>query len=429
MNRRLIALLGIGLAVRLALLPVGGYGYDLTLMQSWAERLVTRPLVRFYASPEVVDHLPGDLWLLWLLGRAMDLVAPGALVPQIALKLVPTLADIGIGVLLFLLGRRLAGPDAGLLAAGLYVLNPAPIFLTSIWGQWDSVSAALALIAVWLVIRGDPAWALPLLTWAALIKPPFAALLPLVLLAFVRRHVVPHTPWGGTQPSTESLAASLGELALTAVICVLLAGALLLPFDVGVWPLPARWDLLERLRYSLELYPETSVNAFNLWATPLIGNRELDAQPLLGVAVRTWGMALFGAAYALILIRYWRRPDAQAIIWAAFAIAFAAFMLPTRVHERYLLPALTLAALAAALAPRLRWFFAALSVTFFANLYWVYDLSERALELEVVYQSEAVVVLVALVNVGLLAYTLTRMLPVLRDGNAGKFPNESPRFP
>ena len=68
-NRRLIALLGIGLAVRLALLPVGAYGYDLTLMQSWAERLVTRPLVRFYASPEVVDHLPGDLWLLWLLGR------------------------------------------------------------------------------------------------------------------------------------------------------------------------------------------------------------------------------------------------------------------------------------------------------------------------------------------------------------------------
>ena len=150
-NRRLIALLGIGLAVRLALLPVGAYGYDLTLMQSWAERLVTRPLVRFYASPEVVDHLPGDLWLLWLLGRAMDLIAPGALVPQIALKLVPTLADVGIGVFLFLLGRRLAGPDAGLLAAALFVLNPASIFLTAIWGQWDSVSAALALIAVWLV--------------------------------------------------------------------------------------------------------------------------------------------------------------------------------------------------------------------------------------------------------------------------------------
>jgi Gpi18-like mannosyltransferase len=428
-NRRLIALLGIGLAARLALLPVGGYDYDLTLMQSWAERLVTRPLVRFYASPEVVDHLPGDLWLLWLLAQAVDLVTPGSLVPSIALKLVPTLADVGIGVLVFLLGRRLAGPDAGLLGAGLYVLNPASIFLTAIWGQWDSVSAAFALIAVWLVIRGDPAWALPLLTWAALIKPPFAALLPLVLLAFVRRHVVPWTRWGGTHPRTESLAASLGELALTAVISVLLAGALLLPFDVGVGALPARWDLLERVRYSLELYPEASVNAFNLWATPLGGNRESDAQPLLGVAVRTWGLALFGAAYVLILARYWRRPDAQAYIWAAFAIAFAAYMLPTRVHERYLLPALTLAALAAALATRLRWFFAALSVSYFANLYWVYDQRERALELEVLYQSEAVVVLVALVNVGLLAYTLTRMLPVLLESNAGTIPNESPPNP
>ena len=73
-----------------------------------------------------------------------------------------------------------------------------------------------------------------------------------------------------------------------------------------------------------------------------------------------------------------------------------------------------MAALIAALAPRLRWFFVALSLTFFANLYWVYDLSERALELDVLYQSEVAVVLVAMLNVGLLAYTLTRLLPNLQ---------------
>ncbi len=388
---RLVALLGAGLLVRLALLPFGGYSYDLLLLQQWAERLITRPLPRFYASRDLVDHLPGDLWLLWLLGRVTDLVAPGAAVPQIALKLVPTLADIGIGVLVFLLGRRLAGPDAGLLAAAFYVLNPASIFLTTIWGQWDSLSTALALIAVWLVIQGEAAWALLPMTWAVLIKPPFAALAPLVLLAFVWRHIMPHTRWGTRRPK-EPLAASLRELGLTAVICVLLAGALLLPFDVGLGPLATRWDLLERLSYSLDIYPETTVNAFNLWATPLAGNREPDAQTLLGVAVRTWGIALFGTTYVLILARYWRRPTAVAFVWATFAIAFATFMLPTRVHERYLLPAIPLAALLAALAPRLRWFFVALSLTYFVNLYWVYDLSERALELEILYQSEVAVV-------------------------------------
>ena len=413
MHVRLVALLGTGLLVRLALLPFGGYSFDLLLLQQWAERLTTRPLPRFYASQEVVDHLPGDLWLLWLLGRVTDLIAPGAVVPQIALKLVPTLADIAIGGLLFLLGRHLVGPDIGLLAAGFYVLNPAAIFLTAIWGQWDAVSAALALLAVWLVIQGEPAWALLPLTWAALIKPPFAALVPLVLLAVVWHSFVPHTRWGMARPA-EPLLVSVGRLGLAAITCVFLAAALLLPFDVGLGPLPTRWDLLERLHYSLEMYPETTVNAFNLWATPLVGNREPDAQTLLGVAVRSWGIALFGAAYVLILARYWRRPDAIAFIWAGFAIALTTFMLPTRVHERYLLPAIPVAALIAALAPRLRWFFVALSLSCFTNLYWVYDLSERALELDVLYQSEVAVVLVALLNLGLLAYTLTRLLPNLR---------------
>jgi hypothetical protein len=205
---------------------------------------------------------------------------------------------------------------------------------------------------------------------------------------------------------------------LAAVTSFFLAAALLLPFDVGVQPFPTRWDLVERLRYSLELYPESSVNAFNLWATPLVGNRESDMQPLLGLTVRTWGVALFAAAYVLVLVRYWRRPNALSFIWATFAIAFAAFMLPTRVHERYLLPAITLAALAAALAPRLRWFFAVLSALYLINLYWVYDLREPALELEILYQGASVVYGVALLNVVLLAYSLTHMLSVLRDCGA-----------
>ena len=326
------------------------------------------------------------------------------------LKLVPTLADIAIGLLLFLLGRHLVSSEAGLLASALYVLNPGPIFLTAVWGQWDAVSAALVLLVVWLVIQGEAAWAMLPLTWAILIKPPFAALAPLIGLAFIAQSVLPYSRRRTARPA-ESLASSLGQLGLVAILCTFLAGALLLPFDVGVGPLPTRWDVLERLRYSLELYPETSVNAFNLWATPLAGIGEPDAQHLLGVSMHTWGVVLFATAYVMILVRYWRRLNAYTFIWAAFAIAFAAFMLPTRVHERYLLPAIALGTLVAVVSPRLIGFFAALSMTYLVNLYWVYDLREPALELEILYQSEAVISLVALLNVVLLAYTLTRMLP------------------
>jgi hypothetical protein len=59
-------------------------------------------------------------------------------------------------------------------------------------------------------------------------------------------------------------------------------------------------------------------------------------------------------------------------LWAALAITFSSFMLPTRIHERYLLPAVVLALLVGALVPTLRWVSAALSLTYLVNLYDVY---------------------------------------------------------
>lgn len=399
-------LLIVGLAVRLALLPVGGHGYDLPLMQRWAERLAERPLPRFYGGRQAADHLPGDLWLLWAAARVNDLVAPGAPLPEAAIKLVPVLADGAVGALLFLIGRRLAGSRAGLLAAACYLLNPAPIFLSAVWGQWDAVPAAFALVAVWLAVRGNPAWALPPLVWAALIKPPYAALAPPILLA-VGARITPRPGRTG----------DLARLGLAAAASAALAAALLLPFGIGWGPVPGRWDLAERLRYALDLYPEAAVNAFTLWATPLAGNRTPDSPLVLGVPVRVWGMALFAAAYVSILVRYWRRPTAWLLVWAAYAIAFAAFVLPTRVHERYLLPAVALAAPLVALAPRLGWCFGALSATFLANLAWAYGVQERALGREfgpaILYETDVLVFPLALANVVLLGYALTAMPSIL----------------
>ena len=407
---RLAIILGLGLLVRLALIPVGGYGSDLRIMREWGSRLLTEPMSRFYATDEVVDHLPGDLWLLWLLGHAADLMSPGARLPNAALKLVPVLADLGLGGVLFLIGQRLAGPRTGLVAAGFIALNPALIFLSAIWGQWDAVSALLAMVALWLLLRGDLPWALPALAWAILIKPQFAAWLPLFMVAI----------WHGGGLSPGAGRTRLWRGLLGTANALLLAALLLLPFDVGIGPMATTWDLIERLRYSLDYYPETTLNAFNLWATSLAGNRESDAQLLLGVAVRVWGTLLFVAAYLLILVRLWRWPSTPDVVWALFAVSFTSFMLPTRIHERYLLPAVVLAALVAALAPRCRWFAVALSFTYLANIYWSYDKRYLALEIDSLYDGNLFIYEIALLNVGLLAFALTRLGSILHNsGSSG----------
>ncbi|HET8629776.1 MAG TPA: hypothetical protein VFL91_20345 [Thermomicrobiales bacterium] len=399
----LAGILVAGLALRLALAPFGAYRFDTDDLGRWTARLATVPLARFYAGPPV-DHLPGDLWVMWALGKGYALVSPGLDVQArgflVLLKLVPALADAAIAALLYLLGRRLGGPVAGLVAAALYAFNPGSVFLTAVWGQWDALSTALPLAALWLLLRGDPEWAFPVLAYAALIKPQLAALAPLLALAFVARHALREPP------------ARWLRRAAVAIVAVLLVLVLVpLPFGVGVPPLPARWSLVGRLRDALEKFTETSHSAFNLWTAPFAAPagvplfKQPDTAPwLLGLTYQAWGALLLAAALVAILAAFWRRRDGRALVWAALATATALFVLPTRIHERYLLPAVALAALAAALAPRLGWLYAGLTLTYLANLYYVYAEFYPIPKLTFMYASDTFVHAMSLLNLALLAW-------------------------
>ena len=141
----------LALAIRLALIPQGSFQVDTELMGRWAQRLTTESLLDFYTPGAPATPLPGELWILWAAASLYRLVfstMPIEGFPLLfALKMVPVIADIGIGLVLFLLGRGFAGRFAGLLAAALYLFNPAPIFIASVWGQWDSVESLLC--AAW----------------------------------------------------------------------------------------------------------------------------------------------------------------------------------------------------------------------------------------------------------------------------------------
>ncbi len=433
-----------GFALRLVLSLGGGLDIDLDTMRAWALRLVSVPLGDFYAPDYFVDHLPGDLWILWGLANLYQLFSPemrvDALPFLLLLKLVPAIADAGIGLLLYLIGRRLASPRAGLLAASLFTFNPGSLFLTGVWGQWDSVSACAALAALWLLLRGNTEWAFPVLTYAALIKPPFAALVPLFALVFLLRHVLPHTRWAAwsEQPHSAARSTDRGDALLRGVIAVvgsaLVVLAILFPFNIGVPPFPTRWTIAERLDFALNVYPNTTLNAFTLW-WPAVGNWKPDDQTfLLGLSARTCGVLLVGAAYVVIMARLvhaWRRFGDRALVWACLATAIALFVLPTAMHERYLFPALPFAALLAAIVPRPRLlpFYALLSLTFFLNLYYVYDYYEEALGLQFLYDSNLVPVAASLLNVGLLLYVLGLALPAAIPASLGGSVAGSPAGP
>ncbi|MEA2530506.1 MAG: hypothetical protein QOG89_2150 [Thermomicrobiales bacterium] len=406
--------------LRLAIAPWGRYWEDSQVLAFRAERLARLPMNELYLTNRgVISHLPGDLWFLWYVSNFYRSLAPnGDFYGDTFLyltKLVPIMADAGAALALYLLARELAGPKAGLMAAALYAFNPGPIVIAAIWDQWDSLSTCFALFALWLFLRRRYELAAAALTYAALVKPQFALFGLLFAIVYARRLILPpllERLRGDTvQTPLRALAVPFARAGAAILAAWVTAEAVLVPFNVSLPPLSAQFDLRDRLDYVFRVHDETTLNAFNFWATPWAGNAVNDHElSFAGLSARTWGQFLFGCALLVILALWWRRGTDRALVWAALSMTFASFMLPTRIHERYLLPTVALAILIAAIRPRLLWFCAALTFTFSANLIAVYVMAHDQRGAPFFSRHDPWMTLLAFANIALFVWILVRGL-------------------
>lgn len=412
-----------GTILRLAIAPWGRYWEDSQVLAFRSERLATLPMNQLYLTDRgTISHLPGDLWFLFYISNLFRALSPnGDFYGDTFLyltKTVPILADAGAALAIFLIARHLASPTAGLIGAALYTFNPAPIVISSIWDQWDAISTCAALFALYLFLRQRYEFAAMVLTYAALVKPQFALFGALFALVYVRRLIWPTLVevMNGRAPNDrlQTLARPVARAVAAVIAAYLTAQAILLPFNVSLPPLSARFDLRDRLEYVFRVHDETTLNAFNLWATPLAGNALEDYQvTFLSVTARTWGQILFGAALLVIARMWWKNGSDRAIVWAGLSMTFASFMLPTRIHERYILPTLALSVLIAAIQPRLLWYAIGLTITCSANLIAVYVMAHDQRGAPFFAEHDPWMTLGALANCVLFVWIVVRGLPTL----------------
>ncbi|MBV8354851.1 MAG: phospholipid carrier-dependent glycosyltransferase, partial [Candidatus Eremiobacteraeota bacterium] len=285
-------------------------------------------------------------------------------------KLPGILCDLFDGWLIYAIVLRLSTNLWACVAAGLFVLNPASIYVSAYWGQVDSVPAAfmlgaLALIlyaplrapaaARWFVIA---AWLA--IAYAILIKPP-AVVIAILMLA-----------WIFATSDAAVRIRRLGDSLLGVVAAVLLAYAIALVFDPNAGG--AFGWLVERYRFGSAVYPFNSVNAFDLhsifrpfWqpdtAPVVLGGMSLGP-------MWVWGIILVAAACVLIVARYLQRRDDEAFLEAAFLLALSFFILATRMHERYVYNAFALVIPLAVVSRRYLVGTVLLSFTFLVNLWY-----------------------------------------------------------
>ncbi len=375
----LAAILLAGLAIRLWSLRFPGYKVDVSLFTDWTNGLLRIPFDQYYGleSPWC-DYLPGYLYILAGTGWLKDLISGnGQLTLQTFepwIKAGPILADLVLGVVVFQLCRRFTGAKRSLLAASLFVFNPGVIFISSVWGQVESIASALYMLSLLALVSGSPILAA---IWAGLgfvTKPQYAVFLGVIGIAYLRSDLLrlPSVLSSGGRPAWAGW--SVRRVILPVAILIATAELLLLPFSTSLWPAPnVEWTFVYKVT-NAEIGSFASAGAFNLWGTQIAGIRHLDSQ--LGwfhLSYQSWGFILFAVTAAVSLLLAWRRSnDPESVLWAAFLMAFGFFEVLTKMHERYLFPALPLIAAAVAFRLWLLPLYLAISALYFVNVWYIW---------------------------------------------------------
>jgi Gpi18-like mannosyltransferase len=346
----LAAILALLAIIKCFLLPFfPGYPRDLFEFLSWGE-VMTRSPAHVYDPQVNCRYLPGYLYAMWAavgLARALNFgpEVTGASVStlRVFVRFPPIVADFFLGLTVFAWMKMLSGERRGPGAVMLLALNPALLFTSVAWGQNDSVLTLPVMLAMLMASQGNFALAGAGAALAVIIKLQGLIVLPILGLWILLHGRV--RDW---------MVASVAFLATVAIAFA--------PFQVS-----KPWDFLVKvIASSAEYFPYTSLNAFNLMAL-VFGLRIRDSTTLLGVSAFSIGMFLMAALVLVALLIFWRVRSPRAMLYAAFLAYLGFFVLPTRIHERYLYFALALLTPLALDSWATMTMFTTLTVTFLAN--------------------------------------------------------------
>lgn len=307
------------LGIRVAAFPLQSFTVDMGAWQAWAIRLTQLGPWQFYDPVIWTNYTPGYLLFLWIFGFIFEIsgVSPATPPFELFIKIVSTVFDLACTYLIYHIVAKHATKKLAYIAGLLYFANIAAIFNASVWGQIDGILTFFLLLSTyWIYEKRNVVISSAAYFYSILIKPQAIALAPILLLTYLNR-------------MTGRSLVYAGALCLTIYFVV---SMLFFPSNV-ILGLPS---LIIQM---IQDYPFTSLYAYNIWA--IIGWWQSDNNVWLGLSYLMWGrIVYFGfvvfVSYVYIKRQYDKIPVQYYLTCTLLLFAF--FLLPTRAHERYLMP-------------------------------------------------------------------------------------------
>jgi hypothetical protein len=356
------AVLIVGAAIRLLLLPTPGLRGDLDQFVGWVHHIATDGLGSLYsgtaAGPVTFGPVMAYVWGVLATIQPAFATVTDASDPAIRalMKTPASIADLGLGLLVaFALRDR---PRWAVLAAGAVVLHPAVFYVSAWWGQYESVFLLSGLGAAVAATRGRNGLAAALVAVSLMTKPQ--------AIAFI----IPFAAWFWAQGySLGGVRSAVLGLARAAAIGVAVILVLWLPFVGANGPANYLGNLGT---YQNEIFNVASLRAWNPWwllqEAAAGGSFVRDDVAVAGpLTLRHLGYLLTGVLSVAIGSAIIRDPRPRTFLLGLVASVLVVFTFMTQMHERYAFAALAyLVLLLPDRGPR--WLFVAFSIVFMLNL-------------------------------------------------------------
>lgn len=370
--------------IRLLLTAIPSYQVDMGGYRAWSSYLAEKGPKGLYEAYHIV-YAPAYMYLLWITGIIAKAFSVSAATHAYLIKLWAVAAELIGAYLIYKIGKKYGKERLGFILGVVYALNPGVFFNSSIWGQFDSISATLLVGMIYAFSVNRKMTAVVLYSLAILTKPQSALLTPLGILFY-------KDLFDFSKITKEKIIKSIKDTLVA--ICIGISC-----YFTVIYPFYYHMNLYEKMKStsvvkdfiaetvdyfcwmpnlyltSVEDYPYATANAFNLWT--LLGGQPMnDSKILYILSFKTWGTILFlvsiGVAFAYLLKK--RKSD-FAMYFASFFIMASAFTFMTRMHERYLLPAIIFLTVSVLWKKWMAIPLAVLSICVTANHWYIYHLS------------------------------------------------------
>lgn len=275
------------------------------------------------------------------------------------LKMLPILSDLAMSALIYKLSSKFgAGFKKSLFSMCLYLFNPITIFISSAWGQTDSVVALLGTLSFVTLFYKREYLSAPLMFLSLYFKPSWAILGIFYIAVIIAAKV--------------DLKRYFAGLVAALVLFVVFTK----PFtDGNVFTYGYR---LFREKYPLPIGIDgkASISAFNFQTIFYRIDIDYSHEKLLGIQTKTVGMILYilTNVFALKVLKF-SKDKMLGAVGGIFIIGFGSFMFMATMLERYFFPGF--AALFILLATRPNFFWRVLLMNLILALNILYSFYRR----------------------------------------------------